>query len=426
LQEENLPYVSGMEMLKALLQRDLDDRWMRTALESSLKGRSRDALQLVVRNESLRGKPVARSFAEAMAAQAALENDEYHVPVVVGELDRLPASEAPLILAIARGLSRGLKRPDSVISKLAAQGKLQRVDAVVAEMLAASTKTALDDGADVKKRAAAINGLAMGKFVEVRPTLAKLVDSRKPAEVQLAAVATIGGFSDAGVADVLLAAWPALSPQVRESALEAIFARPERITALLDAVEAKKFAAADVPPARVQLLTKSGKPELRDRAQKLLGAQTAGRRADVVAAYRDALKLAGDVARGRALFQKNCNACHRTENKGTEIGPNLVAIKTRGPETILTNVLDPSREVNPLFVNYLCTTDDGRTITGLISAESATAVTLKRAEGQSDTVLRVNIEELVSTGLSIMPEGLEKQIDVQGMADVIAYLMQVE
>ena len=47
-----------------------------------------------------------------------------------------------------------------------------------------------------------------------------------------------------------------------------------------------------------------------------------------------------------------------------------------------------------------------------------------RAESASDTILRIDIEELKSTGLSIMPEGLEKSIDVQAMADIIAYLMQ--
>ena len=117
---------------------------------------------------------------------------------------------------------------------------------------------------------------------------------------------------------------------------------------------------------------------------------------------------------------------NKLDGFGTEIGPNLTAIKTRGPDAVLTNVLDPSREVNPLFVNYVAVTTDGRTITGLISAESAASITLKRAEGVTDTVLRVDLEELESTGLSIMPEGLEKQLDKQTLADVIAYLMQVQ
>ena len=87
---------------------------------------------------------------------------------------------------------------------------------------------------------------------------------------------------------------------------------------------------------------------------------------------------------------------------------------------------DPNREVNPQFVNYVLVTDDGRTITGMIAAETATSVTLRRAEDQSDTLLRSQIEALESTRQSLMPEGMEKQIDPQAMADLIAYLLSVK
>jgi len=133
--------------------------------------------------------------------------------------------------------------------------------------------------------------------------------------------------------------------------------------------------------------------------------------------------MQGDVKRGQAAFQKICAACHRVDGVGYEIGANLAAMKNRGAEAILMNVLDPSREVNPQYVNYTVVTQDGRTLTGMIAAETATSVTLKRGEGATDTVLRVNIDQMQSTGMSIMPEGLEKQVDPQTMADVIAYLM---
>ena len=71
-------------------------------------------------------------------------------------------------------------------------------------------------------------------------------------------------------------------------------------------------------------------------------------------------------------------------------------------------------------------TDDGRSITGMIAAETANSIILKRAEGESDTVLRAKIDELVDTGVSIMPEGLEKQLTKQDMADLIDYLMSIK
>jgi putative heme-binding domain-containing protein len=103
----------------------------------------------------------------------------------------------------------------------------------------------------------------------------------------------------------------------------------------------------------------------------------------------------------------------------------LTAIKDRGNETILLNILDPNREVQPRYLSYLLVTDSGRSITGMIVAESANSITLRRVDGTSETVLRVNVEELRSTGLSFMPEGLEKQVDHQGMADLLAYFNSI-
>jgi len=97
-------------------------------------------------------------------------------------------------------------------------------------------------------------------------------------------------------------------------------------------------------------------------------------------------------------------------------------VREKSPEQIMLNVLDPNREVDPKYLTYLAITDDGRTLTGIIAAETATSITLKRAENQHNTLLRVNIEELKSTGKSIMPEALENEIDHQAMADLIAYL----
>ncbi|MES2794103.1 MAG: hypothetical protein V4719_31100, partial [Planctomycetota bacterium] len=88
--------------------------------------------------------------------------------------------------------------------------------------------------------------------------------------------------------------------------------------------------------------------------------------------------------------------------------------------------LDPNREVKPQFLSYVVVLDSGRTLTGMIAAETANSLTLRRADNTTETILRVNIDELKSTGISFMPEGLEKQIDVPGMADILAYLNSIK
>jgi putative heme-binding domain-containing protein len=61
-------------------------------------------------------------------------------------------------------------------------------------------------------------------------------------------------------------------------------------------------------------------------------------------------------------------------------------------------------------------------VSGFIASQTASSLTLRRGEGQEDVVLRQDIEEMKSSGVSLMPEGLEKNITIDGMADLIAFL----
>jgi putative heme-binding domain-containing protein len=216
-----------------------------------------------------------------------------------------------------------------------------------------------------------------------------------------------------------------LTPPLRAGAVEALFSRPAWIAAFLDAVEQGQVAPGDVGPARIQLLQARADARLRARAARLFAATKPARRQDVVAAYRKALQLKGDPSRGQAIFKKECSACHQLEGVGTPVGAELNAIRDQGSEAILLNILDPNREVKPQFLTYVLVTNAGRIVTGMIAAETATGLTLRRADGTSETIVRLDIEELRSTGVSFMPEGLEKQIDVPAMADLLAYLNSV-
>jgi putative heme-binding domain-containing protein len=89
---------------------------------------------------------------------------------------------------------------------------------------------------------------------------------------------------------------------------------------------------------------------------------------------------------------------------------------------LLTDILVPNAAIDNNYINYSVTTKSGKVLTGYIAAETAASITLKRAENQTDVVLRQDIEELVSTGVSLMPDGLEKQITVPEMADLITFL----
>jgi putative heme-binding domain-containing protein len=223
-----------------------------------------------------------------------------------------------------------------------------------------------------------------------------------------------------------LSRFAAFSPRLKGQATDVLLSRPAWTLSLLAAIEAGQVSTGDLDPVRLKLLAEHRDEAIRTRAAKLLAGSQTSKRADIVAAYKGTLEMQGDAARGKQAFAKTCAACHKVQGVGHEIGPNLAAMKARGPEAILLNVLDPNREVNPQFLSYALLTLDGRQLTGMIAAETATSVTLKRADNASDTILRIDIDQLKSTGLSLMPEGLEKQIDQQTMADLLEYLKSVE
>jgi putative heme-binding domain-containing protein len=138
--------------------------------------------------------------------------------------------------------------------------------------------------------------------------------------------------------------------------------------------------------------------------------------------YGASLGLRGDAARGRALYQKSCLHCHQAGAEGHEAGPPLASFRSRTPEQLLVDLIDPNREVKPEYVNYRVLTRDGRLLDGLLAGQDSESVILKRGFGETDTVPRREIEKFESSGLSLMPEGLEQGIDLQQMADLLAFI----
>jgi putative membrane-bound dehydrogenase-like protein len=409
--------------LVRLALRDGSGPWVRLAILSSLTDRAGEVFRLLSADKGFRTAAHGRAFLATLAAQVGAANRKNDVAAVVKALDELPADEKALAQEIVRGLVS--KQPAAAREQFtgAAGGKAA---ALLVELLRDARRTAADDKQGVEHRVMAVRTLGLAPFADVQGLFRDFLQLRQPQPVQAAALETLTHFDQPQVAALVLDAWPGLSPQLRATAAETLFSRPAWITAFLDAVEQGKVGRGDVDPARIQLLQTSSDARLRARASKLFAGTGLPRRQDVVAAYQKALRLKGDAVRGKAVFKTNCSACHRLEGVGNAVGADLSGIRDQGAEAILLNILDPNREVKPQYLSYVLATDSGRLITGMITAETANSLTIRRADGVSETVLRRDIEELRSTGLSYMPEGLEKQVDLQSMADLLVYLSSIK
>jgi putative heme-binding domain-containing protein len=276
-----------------------------------------------------------------------------------------------------------------------------------------------------ESRRQAVSTLRLVPLQGTQEMLSRLLDIHQPQPVQQSVLETLGTYEDSTVPRIILQAWPNLSPGLRATAMETLLSRPSWIEPFFAAVENGTIKPADISPARIQLLRASPDPRVRALSAKSLATAKLSKRQDVLAAYQKALELPGDAAKGKAIFKNVCSSCHRLEGVGESVGAELSAIRDRGSAFMLLSILDPNREVQPQYVTYTVATTNGRLLTGMIVNETANSLTVRRADGTSEIVARADIEQLKSTGLSFMPEGLEKQISVPGMADLIAYLNSI-
>lgn len=405
------------QSLYRLAVKDGGDQWMRLAILTSTHGRRGAVLRLLAGDEKLRKSAEGKLLVSALAVQIGAANQANELADFLATVDRLPPAEGRDLMGSL--MSKLPPKARERITKAGKSGDLFK------QLVKEAVKTSADEKLPVEDRVSAVRTLGLADFAEVKPQFVEFLKFRQPELVQKAALETLARFDHPGVPVVVIDAWPSLSPQVRVSAAETLLARPVWIGTFLDAVEAKKIKTGEIDPARIKLLQVFSDAKIRSRAEKLFAGTQLSKRKDVVDAYQKALSLKGDAKNGKELFKKNCSACHRLEGVGEQIGAELGAIKDRGADFILLNILDPNREVLPKFITYVVQTDAGRTVTGMITAETATSITLRKPDGTSETILRVNIEELRSTGMSYMPEGLEKSINQQEMADLLAYLLAV-
>ena len=405
--------------LSRLLVRDGGEQYSRAAVFSSLARGAGNVLADLAGRAEYAATPTGGDVLQAVATQVGQQLDAADVKQLEAVLDTAMTAQFPAAGRIITGYLAG--RAKASASRRDATPLPAAVETSRKDLLSRSRALAADGAAAEAERVEAVSRLALGSFSDSADTFAMLFEASQPQGVQLAALKALEVLAAPEIGGWLLARWPQLGPKVRNAVAAAVFSRPEWVRAFLTAVESGSVAVAEFDPAQVRMLESYTDPAIRAGYEKLASRVKAGPRKEVLDAYRPALDLAGEPSRGRGHFVRVCAQCHRLEGVGHDIGPSLAAFKSRGAEAILNNVLDPNREVNPLYVNYVAQLDDGRTVTGMIADESAGSITFKRAENSTDTIPRGEIEVLKSTGQSIMPEGLEKQLDQQAFADLLAY-----
>jgi putative membrane-bound dehydrogenase-like protein len=260
---------------------------------------------------------------------------------------------------------------------------------------------------------------------ELEPAAAFL-NPRTPDALQAAAIEAIVRSKNSSTGELLLESWKGYSPKQRSQVLDTLLSREELTSQLLDEIEKKKILPLEIDPARRQRVLEHKNAAIKKRAAALFADAIPADRAKVLQEYQPVLKMKGDPERGAKVFAKTCAVCHEYKGMGSTVGPELASVKDKTPEGLMIAILDPNRAVEPRYINYVAQTKSGQTLTGLIASETGTSITLAGPDGKKYELLRSNIDELKSTGKSVMPEGLEKDLSPEALADLIAYIRAQE
>lgn len=244
-------------------------------------------------------------------------------------------------------------------------------------------------------------------------------DSRSLATAPTEVLRLVSKLQPQGGVEFLLEGWDQRTPALRVQILETLLSNDAWTLALLKRPEAKSADAA----TRARLM-KHPKKNIASLAEKVFADSTSATRAVVVEKFKPALKLQGDAARGKTVFASVCISCHKLDGVGLELGPDLRSVAQHDAEKLLNSILDPSAIIEPGFMAYHCTLKSGEQLYGVIATETSASLTLKMAGNITKSVLRSDVASLKSTGISLMPEGLEAAMTPQSLADLIAYLKQ--
>ncbi|MEX1229416.1 MAG: PVC-type heme-binding CxxCH protein [Planctomycetaceae bacterium] len=254
----------------------------------------------------------------------------------------------------------------------------------------------------------------------------KRVNVAQPTDVQLAAIGVLGRFGDDAVAEKLLRLYPEFSADVQPRVRDVLFSKPESSMHFVTLVEAKEIPPESVPIDQLRRLALHDNDELNELVRKIWGNIQPGTPEEKLATMRrfnnDLRAGSGDLASGQALYKKHCGTCHKLFGEGNTIGPDLTTT-TRGnlPE-LLANIVDPSSVIRSQYMSYVVLTTEGVIYTGLIAEQDGASVTLLDAKNMKTRIPKDQIDELNESAVSIMPEKLLEELTPQERRDLFAYL----
>ncbi len=428
----------------------INDRWLADAATSAAARRpERFLVELAKRSAQTaladNAVAISRRVAEHFARSAPAEESAQRL------LAALTDADARLIGGVVNGLAAGWPEAHTLASADEGQERIKALfraagDQAKADLIQLASRSgsgalneekaevarvllreAVDEQASTEQRLAAAERLITfdPSNEEVVQQLVELINPLAAPALSRGLIIAIGKSTAPQAAEHLVQVAKNATPTVRDQAVQTLLSRPAMTQTLLASLQSGELAISDLTALQRQSLSDHPNRRLRATARDLFQSAGTAVNPDRQRVVEEKMPLAnqqGDAEAGKLVFTKNCATCHQYHGEGTTVGPDLTGMSVHPKSELLIHILDPSRSVESNYRLYTALTADGVVINGILAAESRTSVEIVDAQARRHTILREDLEELVASRKSAMPEGLEESMGDQGIVDLLEFL----
>jgi putative heme-binding domain-containing protein len=238
--------------------------------------------------------------------------------------------------------------------------------------------------------------------------------------------AALGRVEDPKLADIILAQYSRLAPELQPLAIDLLMQREPWARKLLDTVLAGKLPKSVLNANHLRKIMESNDREALWAVEKAFGQVRTERnpqREKVVAELTQYFRTnIGDPLAGQRVFRNLCAQCHQIYGQGGNVGPDLTANGRASFEQLVSNVFDPSLVIGPAYQVSTVVTKDGRNLTGLITEDNEHRIVIRMIGEGEESIPRNNVKYTRLSKLSMMPEGIEQLLERKDLADLFAFL----
>ena len=236
----------------------------------------------------------------------------------------------------------------------------------------------------------------------------------------------MGNIESDNVATIVLIPYKDMEPELQPKAIELLTQRPAWGKALFKEIAAKNISKDVINVNQARRLLAMRDKELAKLVEKHWGIPRDSRspeREKVAAQMKELFKKTpGDAKAGVVVLKKLCAQCHKIYGEGVDVGPDITSNGRADFDQLLSNIFDPSLVIGAGYQAVTVNTKQGQTLTGLMVEDNKQRVVLKVQGGEVKTIARADVEEQITSKVSLMPEDLEKQLRPQEIVDLLAYL----